>query len=47
MKYILLLIFLSSSFAFSQQLRDITADDQIDPLEAELQWLYEKKFLRM
>lgn len=46
MKYILLLIFLSSSFAFShqpsQQLKDITADDQIDPLEAELQWLYEK-----
>ncbi len=42
MKYVLFMIFLSSSFAFSQQLKDITADDQIDALEAELQWLYEK-----
>jgi hypothetical protein len=42
MKYVILLIFLNSSFAFSQKLKDMTIDDQINPFEAELQWLYEK-----
>jgi hypothetical protein len=41
MKYLLMILFLSSSLAYSQQLIDITAEDQIEPFEAELQWLYE------